>query len=160
MRSQDERRRHGIVPGSLHIPRSVLEWRVDPDSGYTNPYIATLDCRLVLFCREGFSSSFAAASLRELGHRNATDMVGGFDAWKSSRLPVRSLDEDEERDREELPGMGAPEPLEVKRPRPRGRRGLDRQGHAFNYRVRGTCRFAPFRSAPTHAGTCSRPCPT
>ena len=116
LRSQDERRLHGIIPGSLHIPRSVLEWRVDPDSGYTNPYLATVDCRLVLFCRHGFSSSFAAASLRELGCRNATDMVGGFDAWRSAGLPVRSLEEDEERDREELPGMGAPEPLEARGP--------------------------------------------
>ena len=67
LRSQDERRAHGVMPGSLHIPRSVLEWRVDPDSGYANPYISGLDCRLILFCAEGFSSSFAAASLRELG---------------------------------------------------------------------------------------------
>ena len=69
LRSQDERRRHGVVPGSLHIPRSVLEWRVDPDSGYSNPHITTLECRLVVFCAQGFSSSFAAASLRELGCR-------------------------------------------------------------------------------------------
>ena len=111
LRSQDERRRHGVVPGSLHIPRSVLEWRVDPDSGYTNPYITTLDCRLVVFCAQGFSSSFAAASLRELGCDNATDIVGGFDAWRSAGLPVRSLNEDQERDGDGLLGMGAPEPL-------------------------------------------------
>jgi len=111
LRSDDERRRHGVVPGSLHIPRSVLEWRVDPDSGYTNPYITTLDCRLVLFCAQGFSSSFAAASLRDLGCTNATDIVGGFEAWRSAGLPVRPLDDDQERDREELSGMGAPEPL-------------------------------------------------
>ena len=109
LRSHDERRRHGVIPGSLHIPRSVLEWRVDPDSGYTNPHIATLDRQLILFCAQGFSSSFAAASLRELGCSNATDLVGGFDAWKSAGLPVRPLDEDQERDRE-LPGMGGPEP--------------------------------------------------
>jgi rhodanese-related sulfurtransferase len=111
LRSQDERRRHGVVPGSLHIPRSVLEWRVDPDSGYTNPYVSGLDCRLVLFCAQGFSSSFAAAGLRDLGCRNATDMIGGFDAWKGAGLPVRPLDESRDAGRSELPGMGAPEPL-------------------------------------------------
>jgi MFS family permease len=110
LRSSDERRRDGVVPGSLHIPRSVLEWRVDPDSGFTNPYVTGLDRRLILFCAQGFSSSFAAASLRELGCARATDMVGGFDAWKSAGLPVRVLDEDRPA-REGLPGMGAPEPL-------------------------------------------------
>jgi MFS family permease len=111
LRSVDERRRHGVVPGSLHIPRSVLEWRVDPDSGYTNPYVTGLDCRLILFCAQGFSSSFAAAVLREIGCAHATDMVGGFEAWKAAGLPVRALDDDPRRAREELPGMGAPEPL-------------------------------------------------
>ena len=110
LRSQDERRTYGVVPGSLHIPRSVLEWRVDPDSGYTNPYIKTLNCRLVLFCAQGFSSSFAAASLRELGCTNTTDMIGGFEAWKAAGLPVRSLDEGH-LDPNELPGMGPPEPF-------------------------------------------------
>jgi MFS family permease len=110
LRSQDERRRDGIVPGSLHIPRSVLEWRVDPDSGYSNPYVTGLTCHLVLFCAQGFSSSFAAAGLRELGCAYATDMVGGFEAWRAAGLPVRALGENR-RAREELPGMGAPEPL-------------------------------------------------
>jgi MFS family permease len=110
LRSDDERRREGVVPGSLHIPRSVLEWRVDPESGYTNPYVPSLDCRLILFCAQGFSSSFAAASLRELGCARATDIVGGFDAWKAAGLPVRVLGEDR-RAGPELPGMGAPEPL-------------------------------------------------
>ena len=95
------------VPG---LQSSELEWRIDPDSGYSNPYITTLDCHLVVFCAQGFSSSFAAASLRELGCSNATDIVGGFDAWRSVGLPVRPLDEDRERESDELPGMGAPEP--------------------------------------------------
>jgi MFS family permease len=112
LRSEDERRRHGVVPGSLHIPRSVLEWRVDPDSGYTNPHVTGLNCRLVLFCAQGFSSSFAAASLREIGCAHATDVVGGFDAWKAAGLPVRELAENRSRGQDELPGMGAPEPLD------------------------------------------------
>jgi MFS family permease len=110
LRSQDERRRAGVVPGSLHIPRSVLEWRVDPSSGYTNPYLGDLDRRLVLFCAQGFSSSLAAAGLHEIGCRHATDMVGGFEAWKASGLPVRDLDE-REAERGELAGMGPPESL-------------------------------------------------
>jgi MFS family permease len=109
LRSQDERRREGVVPGSLHIPRSVLEWRVDPSSGYTNPYLGDLDQQLVLFCADGYSSSLAAASLREIGCRNATDIVGGFETWKASGLPVRDLEE-REAEPDKLPGMGPPEP--------------------------------------------------
>jgi rhodanese-related sulfurtransferase len=37
LRSDDERARDGVIPGSVHVPRSVLEWRVDPDSGFSNP---------------------------------------------------------------------------------------------------------------------------
>ena len=110
LRSDEERRRHGVVPGSLHIPRLVLEWRVDPDSGYANPHVADLDCRLVLFCSQGFASSFAAASLRELGCTNATDMIGGFDSWKAAGLPVHQLAGEREPEPGELPGMGPPEP--------------------------------------------------
>jgi rhodanese-related sulfurtransferase len=98
----------------LHIPRSVLEWRVDPDSGYANPYITSLDCRLVLFCAQGFSSSFAAAGLRELGCDQATDMIGGFDAWKAAGLPVRAPVEEQDPGPDELPGMGSPEPSEAR----------------------------------------------
>jgi MFS family permease len=106
LRSQDERRREGIIPGSVHIPRSVLEWRVDPDSGYANPYIGGLERQLVVFCADGYSSSLAAASLRELGCRRATDLVGGFRGWKAAGLPVVAL---RETDEPGLPGMGPPE---------------------------------------------------
>ncbi len=106
LRSQDERRREGIIPGSIHIPRSVLEWRVDPDSGYANPHIGGLERRLVLFCADGYSSSLAAANLRELGCRRSTDLVGGFRGWKAAGLSVVALTEADEPG---LPGMGPPE---------------------------------------------------
>src|SRR5439155_765498 len=94
LRSTDERRTEGIVPGSIHIPRSVLEWRADPDSPHHNPAIADLRQRLIAMCADGYSSSFAAAVLRELGFAEATDMVGGFRACgglgRLSRRPGRS----------------------------------------------------------------------
>jgi MFS family permease len=108
LRSQDERRRDGVVPGSIHIPRSVLEWRMDPDSGYSNPHIR-LEQRVIVFCAHGFSSSFAAATLRDLGCRTSTDIVGGFAGWKASGLPVLDMHE-EDSDESQLPGMGPPEP--------------------------------------------------
>jgi MFS family permease len=107
LRSQDERRREGIIPGSVHIPRSVLEWRLDPDSGYSNPYVR-LEQRIIVFCAHGFSSSFAAATVRELGCRSSTDIVGGFAGWKAAGLPVLELDDAQELSEGELPGMGPP----------------------------------------------------
>jgi len=107
LRSQDERRREGIIPGSIHIPRSVLEWRLDPDSGFSNPHIR-LEQRIIVFCAHGFSSSFAAVTVRDLGCRSSTDMVGGFAGWKAAGLPVLELDEAQELSEGELPGMGAP----------------------------------------------------
>jgi MFS family permease len=107
LRSQDERRREGIIPGSIHIPRSVLEWRLDPDSGYSNPHIR-LEQKIVVFCAHGFSSSFAAVTVRELGCRSSTDIVGGFAGWKGAGFPVLEFDEAQELTEGELPGMGPP----------------------------------------------------
>jgi MFS family permease len=107
LRSQDERRREGIIPGSIHIPRSVLEWRLDPDSGYSNPHIR-LEQRIIVFCAHGFSSSFAAVTARELGCPSSTDIVGGFAGWKAAGLPVLELDDAPELSEGELPGMGPP----------------------------------------------------
>jgi rhodanese-related sulfurtransferase len=88
LRSVDERERHGVIPGSLHIPRSVLEWRADPDCEHRDPTLARLDARVILFCAEGYSSVLAALSLQQLGFEQVGDMVGGFAAWKADRLPV------------------------------------------------------------------------
>jgi rhodanese-related sulfurtransferase len=89
-RSSDQRRRAGIIPDSLHVPRSVLEWRLDPDADpeFHNPHIRGLGQRLILVCADGYSSSLAAATLRDLGFDRATDLAGGFSAWKEQGLPV------------------------------------------------------------------------
>jgi rhodanese-related sulfurtransferase len=108
-RSSDERRREGVIPGSLHIPLSVLPWRVDPDSDprFHNPHLSGLDQRLVLVCAHGYSSSIAAATLQELGFSRATDLAGGFVGWKEHGLPVVPAPE---LDPDVLPGMGPPDP--------------------------------------------------
>jgi MFS family permease/rhodanese-related sulfurtransferase len=111
LRSSDERRESGVIPGSINIPRSVLEWRVDPHCENRNPAACDLDREVILMCADGFSSSLAAASLRELGYRRATDLVGGFNAWKVAGLPVRPVQEPEGNGR--LPGMGEAEPVEL-----------------------------------------------
>src|SRR5207237_260189 len=85
LRSVDERERAGIIPGSKHVPRSVLEWRADPTSEWHDPDLAGK--RLVLVCAQGYSSSLAAASLVDLGV-DAADLDGGFEAWVAAGLPV------------------------------------------------------------------------
>ena len=106
IRSDDDRRRDGIVPGSLHIPRTVLEWRADPESPWANPHVGDRARRLVLLCNHGFSSSLAAATLVDLGFARAGDVVGGFEAWRAAGLPVASAPA---RVEGAMPGMGQPD---------------------------------------------------
>ena len=86
VRSHDERAREGIIPGSVHVPRSVLEWRVDPGSGFSNLHVADRNLELILVCHEGYSSSLAASALADLGHPRVADLVGGFEAWRDAGL--------------------------------------------------------------------------
>jgi len=88
IRSDFDRERDGIIPGSLHIPRTVLEWRLDPESSWRNPHVGGLDEQILLLCDHGFSSSFAAANLIDLGFARAGDIVGGFAAWQAAGLPT------------------------------------------------------------------------
>jgi rhodanese-related sulfurtransferase len=88
VRDGDQRRRDGVISGALVIDRTVLEWRVDPDSGATHPRITSLDQPLILICNQGYSSSLAVASLLDLGVTNVTDVVGGFQAWRAAGLPI------------------------------------------------------------------------
>jgi rhodanese-related sulfurtransferase len=88
VRSELQRERDGVVPGAIHVSRNVLEWRLDPDSGAADPRIGGLGRRVVVMCDAGYQSSLAAAGLRDLGFERATDIVGGFQAWRAAGLPV------------------------------------------------------------------------
>ena len=72
----------------MHVPLSVLEWRVDPDSGSQDPALAGKEDQLILICREGYSSSLAAIRLHELGLVKTTDVIGDFAAWVAAGLLV------------------------------------------------------------------------
>ena len=87
-RAEDLRRRDGWVPGSLSVPLSVLEWRLDPVSPHRDPALADPDLHVLVICAHGFSSSLAAARLQQLGFARATDVIGGFEAWEQAGLPV------------------------------------------------------------------------
>jgi rhodanese-related sulfurtransferase len=88
IRSDAARRRDGVVPGSVHIPRTVLEWRLDPSSEWRDTAVAGCGRRIVLICDQGWSSSLAAAAVQELGHSDATDVDGGIAAWREAGLPL------------------------------------------------------------------------
>jgi rhodanese-related sulfurtransferase len=88
VRSEDEQRSQGVlIPGAVHHPLSVVAWRLDPDVPTRNQKLP-LSSRVVLICREGYSSSLAACWLQTIGFAGATDVIGGVDAWVASRLPV------------------------------------------------------------------------
>jgi len=85
-----QRERDGEIPGALIVDRNVLEWRLDPTSAHRVTEVHDHDERIIVVCNEGFASSLAAATLQQLGLRHATDMIGGFQAWRAAGLPVRA----------------------------------------------------------------------
>ena len=88
IRTDSQIARDGAIPGALVIPRNVLEWRLDPASEY-DPHAPQIDDLVILVCNEGYQSSLAAATPQQLGFTNATDLNGGFQAWRTAGLPVR-----------------------------------------------------------------------
>jgi rhodanese-related sulfurtransferase len=88
IRPQWQRDTEGAIPGALLIERNHLEWRLDPSSGARIPEAVDHDVAVVVVCSEGYTSSLAAASLQDLGLHRATDLVGGFHAWRAAGLPT------------------------------------------------------------------------
>ena len=82
------RERDGLIPGALVVERNELEWRLDPQGSHRAPQATSHDLQVVVVCNEGYASSLAAESLRQLGLHRATDLIGGFQAWKAEGLPV------------------------------------------------------------------------
>ncbi|MFF8770982.1 rhodanese-like domain-containing protein [Kitasatospora sp. NPDC015120] len=89
IRPAAQRAAEGEIPGALIIERNVLEWRLDPAGGHRIPEATGYDLEVILVCSEGYASSLAAASLRELGLHRATDLDGGFVGWAAAGLPTR-----------------------------------------------------------------------
>jgi rhodanese-related sulfurtransferase len=85
IRPAAQRAEEGEVPGALLVERNVLEWRFDPASDARLP-IASSDLHVIVLCSEGYTSSLAAAALQQVGVRRATDVIGGFQAWRAAGL--------------------------------------------------------------------------
>ncbi len=87
IRPQLNRETEGTLPGAVVIERNVLEWRLDPVSDARLP-IAYYDLPAIVVCNEGYTSSLAADSLQTLGLLRATDLIGGYRAWRAAGLPT------------------------------------------------------------------------
>ena len=95
IRSDSQIAEDGVIAGALVIPRNVLEWRLDPASTHRHPCAPGLDDQVILMCNEGYQSSLAAATLQDLGFARATDLDGGFQAWRAAGLPIARTSGDE-----------------------------------------------------------------
>ncbi len=87
-RTGTDRGRFGVIAGSLHVPRTLVEWHLDPANGYRHAQVTSLDQPLVLVCNGGYSSSLAAASLLDVGFSEVGDLIGGIRAWIDAGFEV------------------------------------------------------------------------
>jgi rhodanese-related sulfurtransferase len=78
----------GEIPGSVVIERNHLEWRLDPASDARLPWVTGYELRPIVICTAGYTSSLAAAALQDLGLAQATDVIGGYQAWQAAGLPT------------------------------------------------------------------------
>ena len=91
IRTAEQRRRDGVIAGSIWYPRNCLEWRCAPDAEHRDPLVAEASGPVLLLCKQGYQTSLAAATLCDLGVR-AGDVIGGFAAWVEAGLPVEAHD--------------------------------------------------------------------
>lgn len=84
IRPDADRQAEGELPGAVVVERIHLEWRLDPTSDHRLPE-ASPDRRVIVVCNDGYASSLAAGVLRDLGVPRATDLTGGYRAWRSTR---------------------------------------------------------------------------
>lgn len=91
-RTHTDRARFGVIPGSVHVPRTVVEWHLDPCNGYLHPAMQSFDQPIVVVCNGGYSSSLAAANLTQIGFTAVADLIGGHAAWCAAGLPVHLPD--------------------------------------------------------------------
>lgn len=89
IRPAAQRAAEGGIDGALIVERNVLEWRFDPRCEAKLPVAGRYDLRVVVFCQEGYTSSLAAKALLDLGLWRATDMNGGYRAWREAGLPEK-----------------------------------------------------------------------
>ncbi len=83
-----ELQKEGQIEGANHIPRGMLEFWLDPDSGYFKDGKLDLNKEMVLFCAGGLRSALAAKSLKEMGFKKVSHIDGGFGALRQSKFKI------------------------------------------------------------------------
>jgi rhodanese-related sulfurtransferase len=90
-----ERQRAGFIPGSVHAPRGMIEFWVDPDSPYHKDIFAQKGKRYVFHCASGWRSSLTVATLQDMGF-DASHLREGFSTWEAQGGPVLRTDSGKE----------------------------------------------------------------
>ena len=80
----------GTIKDSMHIPRGMLEFWLDPKSSYFQEKKIGDIKNMVLFCAIGFRSALATKALNDMGFKNVANAEGGFEALKNAGLEVVS----------------------------------------------------------------------
>ena len=83
-----ELQKEGRVLNSVHIPRGMLEFWLDPESAYFKDGKLDLEKEMVLFCAGGLRSALAAKSLQDMGFENVSHIDGGFSLMKNSGFKI------------------------------------------------------------------------
>jgi len=83
-----ELEKEGKIEGSNHIPRGMLEFWLDPESGYFKQGKLDLNKEMVLFCAAGMRSALAAKSLKDMGFKKVSHIDGGFGLLKKSKFNI------------------------------------------------------------------------
>jgi rhodanese-related sulfurtransferase len=94
IRPAAQRASEGELGFGLIVERNVLEWRFDLTGSYTLPEVTGYDQPVVVVCSEGYASSLAADSLRQLGFARAADLAGGYQAWRRWQAGTRPVPPD------------------------------------------------------------------
>lgn len=88
LREREEIVREGLIEGSVHVPRGLLEFAADPSSPYHNPKLVP-EARVILHCASGGRSALAAQTLKHMGYASVAHLDGGFTAWKAQGHPIK-----------------------------------------------------------------------
>ena len=87
-----ERQRTGFIPNSIHAPRGMIEFWVDPDSPYHKDIFAQEDKTYVFHCASGWRSALTVATLQDMGF-NAAHLKEGFSTWADHGGPITPPEE-------------------------------------------------------------------